>query len=126
MLLLFYRGGGGGTPAVIPPAPESPAGKRRGRERYLVKYEGKQILVDSLDELQSLIDSLRAQQPKKRNKTRPVAKIEIPADVQADLPDLTPLLKKFDFEGLRAAMEKLEAIQRDLDDEEDIEMLVLH
>jgi hypothetical protein len=88
------------------------------------------IPMETWAEVQEYVQSLKAvEQPKKRNKTRKPVKIEVTPELQAelyqhDLPNVAPMLKSFDFDGLRVVMERLEAIQRALDEEE-VEMLLL-
>jgi hypothetical protein len=125
--------------AVSPDTGEQPAGgtRRRKRLQYRVRYNGQEYEAYSLAEVEDLIVQFRAQaaeelaqlppRQKRRKAKRPIAKIEIPQELQQelyrhDLPNVAPMLEAFDFAALRAVMARLEAIREQIeqDDEEDI------
>lgn len=114
--------------------PSGGAGSKRKRQRWIIRKNGRDHIAETLSEAQRLIDALReveaVEKPKKRNKKRPVAKLEAPQGLQAelykyDLPNIAPMVKSFDFSGLQAVMDRLYMIQQAIEEEE-IEMLVLH
>ena len=120
---------------------EQPAGRsRRKRLQYRVRYKGQEYEAFSIEEVEMLIAQFKAQAAEdlaqlpprqmRRKAKRPVAKVEIPAETQAelykyDLPNVAPLLAAFDFDALRTVMDRLEAIRSQIEQDEDEEILLL-
>lgn len=115
---------------------------RRRRQRYLVRYNGQEYYADSIAEVEALASDFREQaaeelknlppRAKRRKAKRPAIRIEAGEELQQelykyDLPNVAPILAAFDFERMRAIMDRLDAIrsQQDMDDESDVEILLL-
>lgn len=122
---------------------EQPAGgtrKRRRREQYRIRYNGREYTLDTLAEVEALVRQIRSQvsaqemtpKEQRRKAKRAVAQIEVigRAALQQelyrhDMPDITPMLEEFDFEGLQVVMERLEMIRAQIEAEDDDEEALL-
>ena len=102
------------------------------RHRFKVKYRGEDILLDTWAEVEALYEEMREVEKtkKKRNKKRPPIRIEPGIALKADLAkfdlSIEPALKAFDFQAVKELMDRLAMLEAMNQDEEDIEMLVLH
>lgn len=135
---LVTLGYGTGAVPVTPTvdAPTAVGGGKPKRTRFLVKCRGKQYLAYSLDEVRALVEEFRAEerleQPKKK-KARRVVRVEVPKELRLELkthslPSILPMIERHDFMSAKEVLERLEAIKRQMDDddEDDVEMLLLH
>lgn len=115
----------------------SVGGARPRRTRFLVKCRGKQYLAYSLDEVRALVEEFRAEEqqeaPRNARKQKRVVRVEVPKELRMELkahslPNILPMIERHDFMSAKEVLERLEAIQRQMDDddEDDVEMLLLH
>jgi len=123
---------------------DQPAGgtrRKRRREQYRLRYNGREYTVETLAEVEAVIAQIKKQvdalelNPKaqRRKAKRAIAQVEMIGQAalqqelyRHDMPDIAPLLAKFDFEALQAVMDRLEMIRAQIESEDDDEEALLY